>query len=97
MLSESSSEAWSLIHASLVCYSHVWKDIAITCFLILLWKDMYPALETRRRPTRDSLTSEDRSTWGGPPGGFVDVGCGNGLLVHILTSEVRPTLPFFRQ
>lgn len=31
-----------------------------------------------------------RASFGGaPPGGFVDVGCGNGLLVYLLHSEVR--------
>ncbi|KAK4700309.1 tRNASer (uridine44-2'-O)-methyltransferase, partial [Phenoliferia sp. Uapishka_3] len=47
---------------------HLWEDVAIASFLIVLWKSMYP--ETGR-----------------PSGGFVDVGCGNGLLVFILSQE----------
>lgn len=54
---------------------------------------MYPPAATPRVATVDSATSETRSTWGAPPGGFVDVGCGNGLLVHILTSEVSLSPP----
>ncbi|WFD35979.1 tRNA(Ser) (uridine(44)-2'-O)-methyltransferase [Malassezia cuniculi] len=33
------------------------------------------------------ITLWRRSYGGAPPGGFVDLGCGNGLLVHILASE----------
>lgn len=46
---------------------HVFEDLGIAAWLILLWRDMFSD--------------------GHPPGGFVDVGCGNGLLVAILTSE----------
>lgn len=67
---------------------HVWKDVAITTFLILLWRDLYPPILIPREPMQESATSSARSAWGAPPGGFVDIGCGNGLLVHILTSEV---------
>ncbi|KAM0788707.1 hypothetical protein ACM66B_002802 [Microbotryomycetes sp. NB124-2] len=48
---------------------HVWEDVAIAAWLIVLWRDLY------------------RETNGKPPGGFVDVGCGNGLLVYILSCE----------
>lgn len=41
---------------------HVFEDVAIAAWLIILWRGMY--LESN----------------GKPPGGFVDVGCGNGLL-----------------
>jgi tRNASer (uridine44-2'-O)-methyltransferase len=57
------------------------QDIAIAAFLMLLWKDMYPARE-------GSETGMEWDRWGRPPGGFVDLGCGNGLLVHVLVSEV---------
>ncbi|PKI83752.1 tRNA(Ser) (uridine(44)-2'-O)-methyltransferase [Malassezia vespertilionis] len=46
---------------------HVFEDIGIATWLILLWRSMF--------------------SQGAAPGGFVDVGCGNGLLVHILTLE----------
>lgn len=39
---------------------HVWEDVAVAAWLIVLWKNMYAE--------------------GRPPGGFVDLGCGNGLL-----------------
>ncbi|KAK4056543.1 tRNA(Ser) Um(44) 2'-O-methyltransferase [Microbotryomycetes sp. JL221] len=48
---------------------HVWEDVAIAAWLIVLWRDLY------------------KDNGGNPPGGFVDVGCGNGLLVYILTRE----------
>ncbi|EIN09314.1 DUF1613-domain-containing protein [Punctularia strigosozonata HHB-11173 SS5] len=59
-------------------------DIGIATFLMLLWKEMFP-------PSPEDLPVATGDTpwrsWGRPPGGFVDLGCGNGLLVHILTSE----------
>lgn len=45
---------------------HVWEDVAIAAWLIVLWRGMY------------GLNEEGQGR--GPPGGFVDVGCGNGLL-----------------
>ncbi|KAL1412527.1 tRNA(Ser) Um(44) 2'-O-methyltransferase [Vanrija albida] len=60
---------------------HVWKDIAIAAFLMLLWKDMYPAREG------PALSGMEWDAWGRPAGGFIDLGCGNALLVHILISE----------
>ncbi|EIW71493.1 hypothetical protein TREMEDRAFT_42864 [Tremella mesenterica DSM 1558] len=61
---------------------HVWKDVAVAAFLMLLWKEMYPP----RAPLEADETLQ-WDTWGRPKGGFVDLGCGNGLLVHILISE----------
>lgn len=54
---------------------HVFEDIAIAAWLILLWRSSYN---------------------GAPPGGFVDLGCGNGLLVHLLHTEVRGYLQGFQ-
>ncbi|GAA5851819.1 hypothetical protein JCM9279_001896 [Rhodotorula babjevae] len=48
---------------------HVFEDVAIAAWLIVLWRGMYA------------------DSGGKPPGGFVDVGCGNGLLVFILNAE----------
>ena len=64
---------------------HVFEDLGIAAWLILLWRDMFPL------PTGKGWTPTTRcgDIWGQPPGGFFDVGCGNGLLVHILHSEVR--------
>lgn len=41
---------------------HLWEDVIVTAWLMILWRHMYPENE------------------GKPPGGFVDLGCGNGLL-----------------
>ncbi|EPE05516.1 hypothetical protein F503_02255 [Ophiostoma piceae UAMH 11346] len=51
---------------------HVFEDLSIAAFLIELWADMYGG--------------EDGQVPAAFPG-FVDVGCGNGLLVHILNDE----------
>ena len=76
------------------------QDVAIAAFLMLLWKDMYPARDPS--PVKD-VEEREWDCWGRPPGGFIDLGCvsfyitvfiqqaliakGNGLLVHVLTSE----------
>ncbi|KAJ7141139.1 hypothetical protein C8R44DRAFT_604377 [Mycena epipterygia] len=60
---------------------HVFEDIGIATFLILLWKDTYPAPSTSDVPL-----DEPWHGWGRPTGGFLDFGCGNGLLTHILLS-----------
>ncbi|KAJ7265456.1 hypothetical protein B0H12DRAFT_1201063 [Mycena haematopus] len=59
---------------------HVFEDIGIATFLILLWKDTYPL-----RPASDVPPDEPWRGWGRPVG-FLDFGCGNGLLTHILLS-----------
>jgi len=70
-----------LKHAHALCASwaektnpikHVFEDLAIAAFLIELWADMYG--EVGEQGSR-------------PFPGFVDIGCGNGLLVHILRQE----------
>ncbi|KAF8274494.1 hypothetical protein EI94DRAFT_1675134 [Lactarius quietus] len=68
---------------------HVFEDIGIATFLMLLWKDMYSP-ETVPQPVDASdstSSSEPWRRWPRPPGGFVDLGCGNGLLTHVLVSE----------
>jgi tRNASer (uridine44-2'-O)-methyltransferase len=54
---------------------HVFEDLGIAAFLIELWKDMYP------------LTAESADTIKSGFPGFVDIGCGNGLLTNILMAE----------
>ncbi|CAL1695409.1 unnamed protein product [Somion occarium] len=96
---------------------HVFEDIGIATYLMLLWKDMYAPqtswrriwtnpLETaiwflrdlwgpwtsvifRRFPSHmtEGLQNEPWKRWPRPPTGFLDLGCGNGLLTHILTAE----------
>ncbi|KAL9602015.1 MAG: hypothetical protein Q9219_002123 [cf. Caloplaca sp. 3 TL-2023] len=59
---------------------HVFEDLNIAAFLIELWKDMYGSSGSNQN--RDGQT--DRRS--GFPG-FVDIGCGNGVLVDILLHE----------
>lgn len=47
---------------------HVFEDLGIVTFIILLWRIMFPQTD-------------------GKPACFVDIGCGNGLLVYLLTKE----------
>ncbi|KAF9558584.1 DUF1613-domain-containing protein [Agrocybe pediades] len=63
---------------------HVFEDIGIATYLMLLWKDTFG---TAAEPSDNSLDSEPWKTWPRPPGGFLDFGCGNGLLTHILIAE----------
>lgn len=51
---------------------HVWKDIAVATFLMLLWRDMYPR---RRSETADKESERPWDSWGRPEGGFMDIGC----------------------
>ena len=58
---------------------HVFEDLGIAAFLLELWKDMYSIPEAARSPNDDSLTTDL------PPfPGFVDIGCGNGVLTEVL-------------
>ncbi|KAF7325654.1 DUF1613-domain-containing protein [Mycena kentingensis (nom. inval.)] len=61
---------------------HVFEDIGIATFLMVLWRDTYPPLTV----DEDANENEPWHAWGRPPGGFLDFGCGNGLLTHILLS-----------
>ncbi|KAG8862936.1 tRNA(Ser) Um(44) 2'-O-methyltransferase [Tulasnella sp. 330] len=65
---------------------HVFEDIGIATFIILLWKHSYPSVEA----SSGASPSDSWTLWGRPPGGFVDLGeensCGNGLLTHILVT-----------
>jgi hypothetical protein len=45
------------------------QDVAIAAFLMLLWKDMYPAREAA------SAGGDEWDTWGRPKKGFIDLGC----------------------
>ncbi|KAI7029351.1 DUF1613-domain-containing protein [Hortaea werneckii] len=82
---------------------HVFEDIGIAAFLIELWRNMYSDLprddEHESKVTEevatglsDTVLAEQRQD--GEEGkekppfpGFVDIGCGNGILVYILLAE----------
>ncbi|KAK2791605.1 tRNA(Ser) Um(44) 2'-O-methyltransferase [Onygenales sp. PD_12] len=61
---------------------HVFEDIAIAAFLIELWKQMY-GLPASAEETEINKSKEDLR----PFPGFVDIACGNGVLVYILHAE----------
>jgi tRNASer (uridine44-2'-O)-methyltransferase len=60
------------------------QDVAIATFLMLLWREMYPA-RTSAEDTPGHLESEAREwdSWGRPPGGFVDLGCVSNVTARI--------------
>ncbi|KAJ8116324.1 hypothetical protein OPT61_g2222 [Boeremia exigua] len=56
---------------------HVFEDLGISAFLMELWVSMYGEGEGQDRRVSAQKAFP----------GFVDIGCGNGLLVHILNEE----------
>lgn len=61
---------------------HVFEDLGIAAFLIELWKDMYDAGDELVDQDGDGPTKKR-----GAFPGFVDIGCGNGVLVDTLLRE----------
>lgn len=61
---------------------HVFEDLGIAAFLIELWKDMYhgDAGSAEKNPEKEMNSFP----------GFVDIGCGNGVLVDVLIREGYP-------
>ncbi|KAL8894724.1 MAG: hypothetical protein Q9207_008429 [Kuettlingeria erythrocarpa] len=81
-----------MVHAQRLCdhwaeqtdsSKHVFEDLGIAAFLIELWKDMYRP----NMPNHESTASMDSKP---DFPGFVDIGCGNGVLVDILLRECYP-------
>jgi tRNASer (uridine44-2'-O)-methyltransferase len=62
---------------------HVFEDLGIAAFLIELWVDMYSTKDQDPDPTSNQKTQTAQTNFPG----FVDIGCGNGLLVYILNAE----------
>lgn len=60
---------------------HVFEDLAITAFFIELWRSMYGVL-----PMSEREQMKDKEYHAIFPG-FVDVACGNGVLVYVLRME----------
>ena len=63
---------------------HVFEDLAITAFLVELWRSMYGVVPAGEREgehdQKEYTTATDFP-------GFVDVACGNGVLVYVLLME----------
>lgn len=70
---------------------HVFEELGIAAFLIELWKDMYPGgggggegeVEVNGFTIRKGHVKDVASSFPG----FVDLGCGNGVLVDVLIRE----------
>jgi tRNASer (uridine44-2'-O)-methyltransferase len=63
---------------------HVFEDLGIAAFLIELWKDIY-----KFTPSTNGLGGIENATetTDSPFPGFVDIGCGNGVLTSVLIQE----------
>ncbi|OJK02066.1 hypothetical protein ASPACDRAFT_58447 [Aspergillus aculeatus ATCC 16872] len=68
---------------------HVFEDLSIAAFLIELWRSMYGVVPSdERSPPGDAITTTTTTTTTTSKfPGFVDVACGNGVLVYILLQE----------
>ncbi|PZC90475.1 AdoMet-MTase domain containing protein [Pyrenophora tritici-repentis] len=77
---------------------HVFEDLGIAAFLHEVWVDMYGEVASSSREDQggekggeeDGNTTDPdhrKTTAQAKFPGFVDIGCGNGLLVHILNNE----------
>jgi tRNASer (uridine44-2'-O)-methyltransferase len=68
---------------------HVFEDLGIAAFLIELWRDMYGDAAGGGRSRLGRGVARLRKCGGGKSKfpGFVDIGCGNGVLVFLLLSE----------
>jgi tRNASer (uridine44-2'-O)-methyltransferase len=81
---------------------HVFEDLGIAAFCLELWREMYEVPDTAKEAQAisgaelddlvsgvEDLNVKEPSSKPQFPG-FVDIGCGNGLLVYILLSEGYP-------
>lgn len=62
---------------------HVFEDLGIAAFLIELWKDMYGETDNQVDREHEAKKSPEKPRFPG----FVDIGCGNGVLVDVLLRE----------
>jgi tRNASer (uridine44-2'-O)-methyltransferase len=62
---------------------HVFEDLGIAAFLIELWELIYRFDSTQQQIDSTNGSKSDKPAFSG----FVDIGCGNGVLVYILNSE----------
>lgn len=63
---------------------HVFEDLGIAAFLIELWGEMYDCAQ--KIPSPEEADAQQNGVKRTFPG-FVDIGCGNGLLVSLLIQE----------
>ncbi len=66
---------------------HVFEDLGIAAFLLELWKDMYRSNGLSRLHVGEGQTDIGGTDTIPIFPGFVDIGCGNGVLVDILLRE----------
>lgn len=62
---------------------HIFEDLAIAAFLVELWRSMYGVVPRSERETNNDQEEKFDSKFPG----FVDVACGNGVLVYLLLME----------
>ena len=68
---------------------HVFEELGIAAFLIELWKDMYHGGGGEEEEQENGITARKghaKDVLNSFPG-FVDIGCGNGVLVDVLIRE----------
>lgn len=66
---------------------HVFEDLAITAFLIELWRNIYGVVPPAERDEEQTKQGEEGKKGGKEFPGFVDIACGNGVLVYVLLME----------
>lgn len=69
---------------------HVHEDLSVAAWLMCFWRQRFAETDSSSVESihlQDRPWLHDQQTWARPAGGFVDVGCGNGLLVWILNNE----------
>jgi tRNASer (uridine44-2'-O)-methyltransferase len=85
--SERLMETWAEVTDPL---KHVFEDLGIAAFLIEIWRDCYdlpPRGNTEQLMGGGPNWKPSEKSKKPPFRGFVDIGCGNGVLVFILLSE----------
>ncbi|KZV96188.1 DUF1613-domain-containing protein [Exidia glandulosa HHB12029] len=65
---------------------HVFEELGIAVYLMLLWKTTYAA-SVNAGISNGAALDEPWRSWPRPPGGFLDLGCGAGMLTHVLVAE----------
>ncbi|KAL1304725.1 hypothetical protein AAFC00_003671 [Neodothiora populina] len=68
---------------------HIFEDLGIAAFLIELWSEMYDCSSASGSLDGDQAADDQAQERRKFPG-FVDIGCGNGLLVNLLVLEGYP-------